>query len=69
MVTIVKTTKKREYTPARAEANRRYNESAYTQIAVQIPKETAKRFKERCKATGIPQRQVIFEAIKKFLGE
>lgn len=60
---------KNEYTKARAEANRRYNERAYTQIAVQIPKDKARQFKEKCKSENIPQRQVLIEAIDNFLGD
>lgn len=65
MVTIGK----REYTTARAEANRRYNEKAYAQIAVQIPKDTARLFKAKCERDNISQRQAILTAIEKFLGE
>lgn len=51
------------------EVKRRYNEKVYKTITTSIPKELAQKFKEKCNATGIPQRQVLIEAIEKFLGE
>lgn len=49
------------------EVKNRYNDKVYTAITVRIPKDLAAAFKEKCEATGIPQRQVIIEAIEKFL--
>ena len=46
---------------------RRYNKKAYTRLAVDAPKETAEAFREKCKSTGISQRQVFLEAIELFL--
>ena len=51
------------------EVKRRYNERVYARIYIQLPKDTVDKFKERCKQLDIPQRQVILEAIEKFLEE
>ena len=45
----------------------RYNKKVYDSIIVRIPKETAQAFKEKCAAEGIPQAQIIKEAINNFL--
>ena len=54
-------------TKTSTEVKRRYNESVYTQIAVQVPKDTAQKFKDKCKRLDIPQRQIIIESIETFL--
>lgn len=51
------------------EVKRRYNERVYTQIATRVPNELAVKFKERCIERGIPQRQVLIDAIEKFVEE
>lgn len=51
------------------EVKQRYLDRAYMQLGVRIPKELGERFKAKCKAEGIPQRQIIIEAVEKFLGE
>ena len=51
------------------EVKNRYNDKAYTAITVRLPKDLAKDFKEKSEATGIPQRQIIIEAVEKFLGK
>lgn len=61
--------KKRDYTPARYAANARYNAKTYTKIGVDVPKDLAKAFKEKCEKTGTKQRQVLLNAIEKFLNE
>lgn len=48
---------------------RRYNAKVYTSITACVPKAQAAAFKEKCKATGISQAQVIKEAIAAFLAE
>jgi hypothetical protein len=48
---------------------RRYNAKVYSSIAASVPKEIAAAFKEKCKATGISQAQVIKQAIEAFLAE
>ncbi len=47
----------------------RYNEKAYDNIAVRVPKEMAAAFKAKCLEKGIPQAQVIKKAIEQFLSE
>lgn len=51
------------------EVKRRYNERVYARIYIQLPKDIVDKFKEKCKQLDIPQRQVILEAIEKFLEE
>lgn len=45
----------------------RYNQKAYDMIGVRVPKEMAAAFKEKCAAEGIPQAQIIKQAIENFL--
>lgn len=45
----------------------RYNQKAYDMIGVRVPKEMAAAFKEKCAAEGIPQAQIIKQAIESFL--
>lgn len=47
----------------------RYNNRVYDSIIVRVPKEMAAEFKEKCKQAGIPQAQIIKNAIKAFLEE
>ena len=45
----------------------KYNQKAYDVISIRIPKETASAFKNKCAAEGVPQAQVIKQAIADFL--
>ena len=45
----------------------RYNEKVYDQIAVKLPKELVKKFKEKCATERKPQAQIIKKAIEDFL--
>lgn len=45
----------------------RYNDKNYIALTVRVPIEMAEAFREKSKATGIPQRQIFLEAIEKFL--
>lgn len=47
----------------------RYNNKTYDAIIVRVPKDTAKAFKEKCVAEGIPQAQIIKKAIEEFLAQ
>lgn len=58
---------KKRKTKTSTEVKNRYNKKVYDNIAVRIPKDMAKAFKEKCTAEGIPQAQVIKQAIEKFL--
>ena len=49
------------------EVKRRYNDSVYSKIQCELPKDTVAAFKEKCKKTGISQASVILEAIEAFL--
>lgn len=51
------------------EVKRRYNEKTYTKIGVDVPKETAVKFREKCERTGTVQRQILLKAIENFLRE
>ncbi|MBE6069718.1 MAG: ribbon-helix-helix protein, CopG family [Clostridium lundense] len=59
---------KRKTTTSTA-VKRRYNEKTYTQIVASVPKETAAAFKAKCAAEGIPQAQIVKQAIERFLAE
>lgn len=52
-----------------SEVKRRYNEKVYSTVKAQLPKDLVARFKEKCKAEGISQAQVVKKAIEEFLGE
>lgn len=54
-------------TKTSTEVKARYNQKTYDVIAVRVPKETAQAFKEKCALSGIPQAQIIKNAIKAFL--
>lgn len=51
------------------DVKRRYNEKVYKKITLQLPIDTVDRFKEKCEAMGVPQRQVFLEMITAFLEE
>lgn len=59
-------TEKRKTKTSTAVKNR-YNEKVYDQIAVKLPKELVKNFKEKCKDTNTSQAKIIKEAIENFL--
>jgi predicted DNA binding CopG/RHH family protein len=48
---------------------RRYNEKTYDIISARMPKELAAAFKTKCADEGIPQAQIIKQAIERFLAE
>lgn len=60
---------KREYTQARAEANKRWDAANYLQIAVRLPKDLVLQFRSKCERTGQSQAGIIKEAIENFLGD
>lgn len=47
----------------------RYNEKVYDNISARVPKELAAAFKAKCAAEGIPQAQIIKQAIEDFLAK
>ncbi len=47
----------------------RYNKKTYCMIAAYLPKELAADFKAKCAEKGIPQSQIIKQAVEKFLEE
>ena len=49
------------------EVKRRYNDSVYSKIQCELPKDTVAAFKEKCRIEGISQASVILEAIEAFL--
>ena len=51
------------------EVKNRYNDKVYKATTVRIPKEIAEAFRIKCDETGTPQRQIILQAIEKFLGD
>ena len=50
-----------------SEIKRRYNQKTYGAVSVQLPKDLVAHFKEKCKADGISQAQIVKKAIKEFL--
>lgn len=46
---------------------RRYNEKTYDRIVLNVKKDTAQAFKDKCNALGIPYSQVLHKAIEDFL--
>ena len=57
---------KRKTTTSTA-VKRRYNEKTYTPVSASLPKEMAAAFKAKCARLGIPQAQVIKQAVEAFL--
>ena len=56
-------------TKTSTEVKRRYNDSVYSKIQCELPKDTVSAFKTKCKETGISQASVILEAIEKFISD
>ena len=54
-------------TTTSTQVKRRYNDSVYSKIQCELPKDTVAAFKEKCKETGVSQASVILEAIEAFL--
>ena len=52
-----------------SEVKRRYNQKVYSTVKVELPKDLVARFKEKCKAEGVSQAQIVKKAIEEFLGE
>ena len=54
-------------TKTSTEVKARYNQKTYDIVSVRVPKEMAQAFKEKCAADGVPQAQIIKQAIEEFL--
>lgn len=52
-----------------SEVKTRYNQKTYDVIAIRVPKEMASEFKAKCIAEGIPQAQIVKQAIEDFLNK
>ena len=50
-------------TKTSTEVKARYNQKTYDIVSVRVPKEMAEAFKAKCVAEGIPQAQIIKQAI------
>lgn len=50
-----------------SEVKNRYNAKVYDRIALSVPKEMAKAFREKCTETGTPMAQVLKKAIEDYL--
>lgn len=55
-------------TTTSTEVKRRYNESVYARIHLQLPKDIVEAFKAKCKAENVSQASVLLDAIEKYLG-
>lgn len=61
-------TEKRK-THTSSEVKRRYNQKTYGAVSVQLPKNLVARFKEKCRAEGVSQAQIVKKAIEEFLND
>ena len=61
-------TEKRK-THTSSEVKRRYNQKTYGAVSVQLPKDLVARFKEKCRAEGVSQAQIVKMAIEEFLND
>lgn len=60
---------KKRRTKTSTEVKQRYNEKTYDVISIRVPKDTAEAFKKKCVAEGVPQAQIIKQAINEFLNK
>ena len=51
------------------EVKARYNKKVYDSIAIRVPKDMAKAFKEKCLAEEVSQAKVIKNAIEDFIND
>ncbi len=58
---------KKRKTKTSTEVKQRYNQKTYDVISVRVPKNIAEAFKQKSVAEGIPQAQIIKQAIENFL--
>lgn len=58
--------KKRKDTTS-TESHNKYREKTYTRIVLEVKKEKAKAYKDKCKEEGIPFSKPLHEAIDNFL--
>jgi methanogenic corrinoid protein MtbC1 len=65
-----KITSQKEYAKRTSyQAQRKYNANTYTRLVVDIQKDKAELFKQKCKDKGIAYRQVFLNAVDKFIDE
>ena len=63
-----KNARQREYAKRTGyDAQGKYNEKTYTQIVVSVKKETAVKYKEKCKELNVSYSQPLHDAIEKFI--
>lgn len=60
---------KKRKTKTSTEVKRRYNDKTYDVISIRVPKDTAEAFKKKCAAEGVPQAQIIKQAITEYLNK
>lgn len=60
---------KKRKTKTSTEVKQRYNTKTYDVISIRVPKDTAEAFKKKCVAEGVPQAQIIKQAINDFLNK
>ena len=56
-------------TTTSTDVKRRYNEKVYKHFSFQLPIELVDKYKAKCEAMGVPQRQVLLELITSFVEE
>lgn len=62
-------TKPKRKTHTSTAVKQRYNDKVYSLVSARLPKDLVARFKEKCKAEGVSQAQIVKKAIEEFLGE
>lgn len=51
------------------EVKARYNKKVYDTISIRVPKAMAEAFRNKCFEEGVPQAQIIKNAIEEFLNQ
>ena len=63
-----KITSQKEYAKRTSyQAQRKYNANTYTRLVIDVQKDKAELFKQKCKIKGIAYRQVFLNAVDDFL--
>ena len=62
-------TKPKRKTHTSTAVKQRYNDKVYSLVSARLPKDLVARFKEKCKAEGVSQAQIVKKAIEAFLAE
>lgn len=61
--------KAKRKTKTSSAVKQRYNKKVYAKVSAMLPKELVAAFKEKCRATGVSQAQIVRDAVERFLSE